>query len=217
MRWNRLAGAAGIAYVLLAFAEFAGPSFPHTSDTAGALDTYFIVHHFWTMTAVVLEGVSNAIWIIFLCGLAQLVYRVGSFAAASVTLAGGALNVAISLTGLASIAAIAFQIAGDGDPDLTKAFFVYASVTLVLSNTLLALMAAAVAAAPLVRWFRWASGLTALVFLAGSAALAQHGVFSPDGAVQFATYALELLWTLTAGIILISSRTDAHIGATETD
>jgi uncharacterized membrane protein len=56
-------------------------------------------------------------------------------------------------------------------------------MTLVLSNFLLALMAAAVASAPLSRWFRWASALTGIVFLAGGAAFARHGTFSPDGAV----------------------------------
>ena len=39
--------------------------------------------------------------------------------------------------------------------------------------------------------------------IAGGAALARHGAFSPDGAVQFATYGLELLWTLTAATILV--------------
>ena len=82
-------------------------------------------------------------------------------------------------------------------------------MTLVLSNFLLALMAAAVASAPLAHWFRWASGITAIVFLAGGAALARHGAFSPDGALQFATYGLELLWTLAAATILFNVSTDA--------
>ena len=79
-------------------------------------------------------------------------------------------------------------------------------MTLVLSNVLLALMAAAVACAPLTSWFRRASGVTAIVYLAGGAALARHGAFSPDGAVQFATYGLELLWTLIASVILFRAR-----------
>jgi hypothetical protein len=69
-------------------------------------------------------------------------------------------------------------------------------------------MAAAVASAPLSRWFRWASGLTAIVFLAGGAALARHGAFSPDGALQFVTYGLELVWTLAASIVLLNARAD---------
>jgi hypothetical protein len=139
---------------------------------------------------------------VFLCGLALLIRRAGSAPAATVAFTGGALNVAISLTGLASIAAIAFSIAGNGDPALTKAFFTLAAMTLVLSNVLLALMATAVAAARLPRWFRGASGFTAIVYLAGCAALARTGTFSPDGSVQFATYGLELLWTLAASVVL---------------
>lgn len=76
-------------------------------------------------------------------------------------------------------------------------------MTLVLSNVLLALMAIAVAAAQLPRWFRGAGGLTAIVYLAGSTALSRNGAFSPDGAVQFATYGLELAWTLAASIVLL--------------
>ena len=208
MRWNRLAAAAGIAYVLLAFVEFFGPSFPQTDDSAGALDAFFVAHRSWSLAAVVLQGVGNAIWVVFLCGLALLVRRAGSTAAASVTLVGGSLNVAISLTGLASIAALSFRIAGSGDPALTLAFFQLAAMTLVLSNFLLALMAAAVAAAPFPTWFRSASALTGVVFLAGGAALARHGAFSPDGALQFATYGLELVWTVAASVLLLTARTD---------
>jgi hypothetical protein len=207
MRWNRLAAAAGIAYVLLAFVEFFGPSFPQTTDSAAVLDAYFIAHRSWSLAAVVVQGLGNAVWIVFLCGLALLVRRAGSAAAASVALVGGALNVAISLTGLASIAELSFRIAGSGDPALSMAFFEVAAMTLVLSNFLLALMAAAVAAAPLSNWFRSASALTAIVFLAGGAALARHGAFSPDGALQFATYGLELAWTLAASVLLLTART----------
>jgi hypothetical protein len=157
------------------------------------------------------------LWVAFLCGLVLLVRRAGSTAAATVALTGGALNVAISLTGLASIAAIAFRIAGSGAPAVTDAFFEFAAMTLVLSNFLLALMAAAVAASRMTRWFRWASGVTAVVFLAGGAAFARHGAFSPDGAVQFATYALELLWTLAAAIILLRAEAAVAVeGSTAT-
>ena len=208
MRWNRLAAAAGLAYVLLAFVEFFGPSFPQTNDSGAVLDAYFVAHRSWSLAAVVVQGVGNAIWVVFLCGLALLVRRAGSTAAASVTLVGGSLNVAISLTGLASIAALSFRIAGSGDPALSMAFFEVAAMTLVLSNFLLALMAAAVAAAPLSSWFRSASALTAIVFLAGGAALARHGAFSPDGALQFATYGLELVWTVVASVLLLTASTE---------
>jgi hypothetical protein len=207
MRWNRIAAAAGIAYVLLAFVEFAGPGFPGTSDSAAMVDAHFVTHRSWYLAAVVVQEIGNAAWLVFLCGLALLIRRAGSAAAATVAFTGGALNVAISLTGLASIAAIAFSIAGNGDPALTKAFFTLATMTLVLSNVLLALMAIAVAAAQLPRWFRGASGLTAIVYLAGCAALARTGAFSPDGAVQFATYGLELLWTLAASVVLLRTST----------
>ncbi len=217
MRWNRLAAAAGIAYVLLAFVEFFGPSFPQTTDSAAVLDAYFVAHRSWSLAAVVVQGVGNTIWVVFLCGLALLVRRAGSAGGATVALVGGGLNLAISLTGLASIAALSFRIAGSGDPALSMAFFELAAMTLVLSNFLLALMAAAVAAAPLSHWFRWVSALAAIVFLAGGAALARHGALSPDGALQFATYGLELLWTLAASIVLVNLRTDARTEAARND
>jgi hypothetical protein len=211
MRWNRLAAAAGIGYVLLAFVEFFGPSFPRTSDAAPLLDSYFVSHRAWTLAAVVVQGIGNSVWLVFLCGLALLIRRAGSTAASSVALVGGAMNVAISLTGLAGIAALAFRIAGSGDPNLTRAFFEFAAMTLVLSNVLLALMSAAEACAPLASWFRWASGISAIVYLAGGAALARHGAFSPDGALQFATHGLELLWTLIAAAILFRTHPEAAV------
>jgi hypothetical protein len=207
MRWNRLAAAAGIASVLLAFVEFFGPSFPQTNDAARVLDSYFVVHRSWSLVAVVLQGIGDAVWIVFLCGLARVLQRAGAASAAAVAVVGGALNVAISLAGLAGIAAVTFRIAGSGAPDLTRAFFEFAAMTLVLSNFLLALMAAAVAVAAPSRWFAWLSGVAAAVFLVGGGAVARHGAFSPDGAVQFATYGVELLWTLAASIVVARTST----------
>jgi hypothetical protein len=67
-------------------------------------------------------------------------------------------------------------------------------------------MSAAVAAAAVPRWFAWSSGVVAAVFLAGGVAIARHGAFSPDGAVQFATYGVELLWTLAASMVVARAR-----------
>jgi hypothetical protein len=208
MRWNRLAAVAGITSVLIAFVEFFGPGFPQTGASARALDAYFVDHRSWTLATVAVQGLSNAIWLVFLCGLALLLRHAGSAPAATVALTGGALNVAISLAGLAGIAAVSFRIAGSGEPALSMAFFQLSAMTLVLSNFMLALMAAGVACARVAAWFRYASGFAAVVFLAGGGALARHGAFSPDGAVQFATYGLELLWTIAAAVILLRSAPD---------
>jgi hypothetical protein len=203
MRWNRLAALAGISYVLLAAVEFFGPGFPQTNDSAGALDNSFVDHRTWSLAAVVVQGLGNAVWIVFLCGLSLLLLRRASPASAAVAMVGGALNVAVSLAGLSAIAAIAFRVAGSGDPGVTRAFFEFAAATLVLSNFMLALMATAVAAARLSTWFTWASTATAVIFLLGGAAFARHGALSPDGTVQIATYIAELAWTLAASIILL--------------
>jgi hypothetical protein len=203
MTWNRVAAAAGIGYVVLACVELFGPGFPGTGDSASFLDADFAAHRSWYLAAVGVQGIQNSIWIVFLCGLALLLRRLGSVPGAAVALTGGALNVAVSLTGLAAIAAVAFRLAGSGDPAVTRAFFELAAMTLVLSNFPLALMAAAVAGSSLRRWFRIVSGAVALVFLAGGLALARHGALSPDGAVQFATYGLELVWTVAASIVML--------------
>src|ERR1700680_2413799 len=89
MRWNRLPAAAGIAFVLLAFVEFFGPSFPQTGDPARVLDADFIAQRPCALGAGVVQGLGNALWIVFLCGLALLVRRAGSAAAAAVMLVGG--------------------------------------------------------------------------------------------------------------------------------
>jgi hypothetical protein len=203
MRWNRLAALAGIAYVLLAAVEFFGPGFPQTNDSARGLDAYFVDHRTWSLAAVVVQGAGNAIWIVFLCGLSLLLLRRANAASAAVAMVGGALNVAVSLAGLAAIAAVAFRVAGSGDPSVTRAFFEFAAATLVLSNFMLALMAAAVAAARLSGWFTWTSAIAAVVFLVGGAAFARNGALSPDGAVQIATYVIELAWTVAASIVLL--------------
>src|SRR5581483_8759579 len=129
MRWNRLAAVAGIASVLVAFVEFFGPGFPRTGASDGELDAYFVDHRSWTLATVAIQGLSNSIWIVFLCGLALLLRSAGSIAAATVALTGGALNVAISLAGLAGIAALSFRVAGSGDPALTLGFFQFSVMT----------------------------------------------------------------------------------------
>jgi hypothetical protein len=203
MRWNRVTGCAGIATVLLAFLEVFGPSFPSTGDSAAAIDAHFVSHRTWMLSAVAVQGIGDVLWLVFLGGLGTVIWARGSAASAATAVLGGALNTAISLTGLAGIATTAYIVAGGGNPELAKTLFTMSAMTLVLSNFPLALMAAAAAAAPLPRWFRLASAATTIVFLAGGGALARSGAFAPDGAVQFLTYGLELLWTAAASVLLL--------------
>jgi hypothetical protein len=217
MLTNRVAGAAGIGSFLFAFLELLGPGFPGTDDPARVIDSYFVDHRSWMLAAVGIQGLGNLIWTVFLCGFAGFVIRAGSSTGGLVGVVSGALNVAVSLTGLSCVAALAYGVAGTGDPQISKAVFTVAAMTLVISNFMLAGMAAGFAASSVLpRVFRAATGATAVVFLLGGAALARHGAMSPDGAVQFATYALELLWTLAAGILLWRSSTSRHHAASAT-
>jgi hypothetical protein len=203
MRATRTAGLAGLATVALAGIEFFGPSFPATDDSPAVIERSFADHSTWTLFAAVVQGVSAGVLVVFLCGLALHLYRAGSLAAAAVSLAAGLLNVAISLTGLAAIATLGFSAADLASPTVDGALFTYASMTLVLSNAMLAVMAFGVASAALPAWLRWISAAVGLVFAVGSAAFAHQGAFSPDGGVQFATYALELLWTVLVSVVLL--------------
>jgi hypothetical protein len=217
MRTYRVAAAAGVGSFLLALLELLGPGFPGSGDPAGDIDSYFVDHRSWMLSAVALQGVQNLVWTVFLCGFAWFVITSGSPTGGLVGVVSGALNVAVSLSGLSCIAALAYGVAGTGDPQMSKALFTIASMTLVISNFMLAGMAAGFAAsAVLPRAFRAATGAIAVVFLVGGAALARRGAFSPDGAVQFATYAAELLWTLAAGILLwrTSSSSRHHVAST---
>lgn len=198
MSWNRIAAAAGIATIVLAFLELAGPSFPGTGDSAASIDHFFAAHRSWALAAVVAETAGNALWVAFLCGVAELVRRTGSRLAATTALVAGGLNVATTLAGLAALGAIGSDVAGHGAPQTTRALFELASTTLVLSNGLLALTAIAVAAARVSRTLTVASVVAAAIFIPGAAAYAHNGPFAPDGAVQFATYFAELVWTLVA-------------------
>jgi hypothetical protein len=217
MLTNRVAAAAGIGSFMFAFLELLGPGFPGTGDPAPAIDSYFVDHRTWMLAAVAIQGLGNLIWTVFLCGFAGFVLKAGSPTAGLVGVVSGALNVAVSLTGLSCVAALAYGIAGTGDPQVSKAVFTMATMTLVISNFMLAGMAAGFAASPVLpRMFRAFTGATAVVFLLGGAALARHGALSPDGAVQFATYALELLWTLAAGILLWRSSSPHHHAASAT-
>ena len=144
-------------------------------------------------------------WVVFLCGLTLTIARSRASGPALLTLSGGLLNVAISLAGLSCVAALGFQVAGDGDPHLSQTLFVVASMTLVLSNFMLALMAAGAAFSHLATWFRWVSGAGAILLALGGAAFAQSGAFAPDGALQFATYGFELAWTVAGSVLMLRS------------
>jgi hypothetical protein len=218
MRSHRIAATAALICFLLAFVELLGPGFPTSNDSAASIDAYFVDHRLWMLTAVLVQGLGNVVWTLFVCLLGWTVARAGCAAAALVGVAGGVLNVAISLTGLSCIAALAYGIAGTGAPAVSKAFFSVASMTLVVSNFMLALMAAGFAASTMLpKAFRVATVLAGVIFLMGGAALSRHGAFSPDGAIQFLSYGVELLWTLAAGVLLWRGRPApgglAHSGA----
>jgi hypothetical protein len=206
MQLHRLAAAAGIGSVLIAAVEFFGPSFPLTSDPAAAVARHFVDHRQWALTAVAVQGVDAVLWVVFISGLVVTIARSGTSAApaaAVITGAGAFLNTAISLTGLAAIAATAYRVAGAGPSSQADGYFVFAAMTLVLSNFMLAAMAAGVSLAPLAPWFRVFSAFTAPIYLAGGFAFASSGAFSPDGALQFGTYGAELAWTIAASVVLL--------------
>lgn len=207
MKGNRIAAAAGVATVALAFVELVGPSFPGTGDSAATIDGFFHAHSTWALTAVVVETAGNAFWLVFLAGLVERLRAVGSRLSATAALLGGALNVAIALVGLAVLAAIASRGAGHGTPQTTRVLFELASMTLVVSNGFLALTAVAVAAARVTRVLTVASIVAAAIFAPGAAAYASRGAFAPDGGLQFATYFAELLWTLVASVVLWRAQT----------
>jgi hypothetical protein len=206
MPLNRVAAAAGIGSVLISFVEFFGPSFPLTSDPAASVARHFVEHRTWTLETVAVQGVDAVLWVVFVSGLVVAIARSGApsaLGAAVVTGAGALLNTAISLTGLAAIAAAAYRVAITGPATEADGYFVFAAMTLVLSNFMLAVMAIGVACSRLSTWFRVASAASAVLYVTGGFALADSGAFSPDGALQFATYGVELAWTVAASVVLL--------------
>ena len=129
MSWNRLAGIAGIGNVALAFVEFFGPGFPAIGARAATLDGYFVDHRHWMLAAVVVQGAGNALWLVFLGGLTARVLRTGALGAGLTTLGRWTAQRRRLARRSRAIAALAYGVAGGGDPHLVRAFFVYAGMT----------------------------------------------------------------------------------------
>jgi hypothetical protein len=218
MTWNRIAGAAGLVSVLIAFVEVGGPSFPLTSDSASAIADSFTNHHGWVLLAVAVQGFAATLYLVFACGLGVALYAAEARFEAVTAVVAAAVSTALSLTGLAIIAALGYGVAANADAQTTKGLFMTASLGLTLTNWLIALMMAATAAAvlqsaALPRWYGLASLVTAIVLSIGALTFARDGFFAPDGDYTFFSYGVELLWTATTGVLLMRLDPDGHVTA----
>jgi hypothetical protein len=208
--WQRVGGLAGIAFVLLFFANFFTPSTPDVADPTSGLGAAIADESTGHALSIYLGGLAMVAFLIFLGALWTLLRRSEAEPGASiVVLIGGVALAAVDFVGNGVYLALV-QASHEGrEPDAIRALLELDSAVFVPAGFALAALYAGVALSALPtgslpRWLGWSAAGFAAIFL-----VALLGVFSGDdeggplGIVFFLALLAQFLWVIAASVVMI--------------
>jgi hypothetical protein len=214
-RWEQVAAATGIAFVvLLAIATFIVPQPPDVDGPAREIRSYFVDNQSGILMQSWLSGLAGILFIWFAGTLrARLATAEGegrrlstiSFAGAIGTLATLVPSFALNLT-------IAYTVARGAPLVLTHSLFELSFWfgVLVVFSVIVFVGAASLTAGrtgALPQWFAWAGLAVAALFLLQSVDVFVRGsdFFEPQGVLGSVNFILFALWVLVGSILLLQS------------
>lgn len=209
--WERWARAAGIAFVVLAVAAFiVGGETPTVGDPVEDVVSYYDGDRGQVLVSSVLFAFALGFWVWFAGALANNLRERGQGRVAATVLVAVAAFASVQLVTTGLNAVLAFSVAGEGDPGVSKALF-----DLTWTLDMLAAIPSAVfftaASLGLLRtnmipsWLSRAGLGVAGLFVLRTTTWASDGFWSPTGGYLFVLIPLTLLWILTTSIILVRS------------
>ena len=211
MNWERWGRAAGAVFVVLTIAAFiTGGEPPTVGDPVEDVVSYFDGDRGQVLVSSYLFVVALGFFLWFGATLANNFRergegRVGATMLGAVT---AFTTLQLALTGLNAV--LAYSVAGDGEPSVTKALFdltVVLDVMAAVPSAVFFLTAAAgflrTGLAP--RWLALAALGIAGLFALRTTNWASDGFWSPTGEYLFILIPLTLLWILVTSVILFRS------------
>lgn len=211
-RWERLAAATGIAFVVVtAVALFMAPTPPDPGTAPDVVATYYTDNGDKLRLQSYLLGIGG---IFFLWFLGTLRAFLGAAEGANNRLSATAFGAGIATftaigTGAGIAATLAHKVAEQADPGITSAMHDFASMSFAGASfpttaffAAVALVSGRTKALPAwLGWFAWL--LVPVSLVAAGAVFLDSGAFAPGGVFGYAGSGLTLLWFLGASVVLL--------------
>lgn len=211
-RWEKLAAATGIVFVIVAaIGLLVAPTPPDPGASPDEVVSYFTDNGDKLRLQALLLGIAG---IFFLWFLGTLRAFLGAAEGANNRLSATAFGSGIAAftafgTGIGIAAALAHRVAEQADPGVTSALHDVASMFFAGSSFPIAALFAAIAlvsgrtkALPAwLGWFAWL--LVPVALIGGAAVMLDSGAFAPGGIFGYVTFGLFLLWFLGGSIVLM--------------
>ena len=211
LRWERLAAATGIVFVVLSvIALVAGGQAPRPDDPDQEIVSYFVDNRSGLLFQAYLFGLASIFFLWFVGSLRSHLRRAEGETGrlSAVAFGGGVATVATFFLGTSLSAALAFRVA-QTDPGVAVALFHVGSQAFTLSSfTAVVLVAAAsvviIRTGALPSWLGWLGGLLSLAFLvSGFAVFVESGPLASGGAYGYIVFGVFFLWVLLASMLLV--------------
>jgi hypothetical protein len=205
---ERLAAYSGVVFVvlyLLGFFVLGNP--PDLNASGERWSLFFAANHRRELLGAIFIGVALVAFLWFLGSLTAALRRGGEPRLADVVLGCGVAAAALGFVYVALYAAVP-RVGGD-QQSMLKGVVDLSYVAATILGFPLAGLTGAVALASwrsriLPAWYAAPGGVTGVVMLFSGAALAQDGIYRPDGPYAFAAMVVFLVWTLATSILVAS-------------
>ena len=212
VRGRRLDAATGIAAVAIYLVALALPGTPPgADDTADAIARHLTDNRDQILIATFLAGLAATFFIWWLGSLRYWLRRgeAGEGRLSAAAFLGGGVALALTLTGAAVEAGLAFKVGGQGDQGLVRALFDIRSALYSLAGFGFAALIAAASCSgarsgKLPRTAYWSGSVIAgLNAAAACGVFAEKGAFATGGVVSIAALLGSLGWFVAVALLMI--------------
>jgi hypothetical protein len=205
-RWARLTGVGFVVLFVVGFITYGDAPGPNAS--AQDLTSFYDGDRGRVLTAAVLMGGAQILFLLFVGALASALREAGKGGWAAASIASAATLVGFFFVVVGVNSALSFQIAGQSEEGIVMALSDLQWTLIVLVSFPGAALLGAVSiglwrAALVPDWFGWAGLAAAIVFLLGGTTWAESGFWAPDGGYSaWITPIVFVLWALVASWLL---------------
>ena len=213
-RWEKIAAATGVAFVVLLLASaFVVPAPPKIDAPIAKIGAFFAKHHSGLVLAGWLGVLAVLFGLWFIGTVAHWVRRQHQPRLATIAFGGGVTATGMALAGGLLSTSLAYLVTAPDDvgPAVARAMFDTSTVAYTFLWIPIAVFVAAVSMAGMrskaMPGWLWGSGAVyAVIAVITSAGLFAHsGGFAPGGTIQLVVFLLFAVWTLALSLWLWSA------------
>ena len=211
-RWERLAAASGILFVvsLIIQGVLLGTP-PKVDDSTATIAAYFTDHRTKLLASWYIVGLGIVFFFWFLGSLRHTLTQAegGTGRLSTVAFGAGVAAAALAMVTGGVQTALAFKAAGEGNPAVVRAFFDLSNMVdtmtgFPLAAFILATSVVMIRTSAVSRWLGWAGLLVGLAILISSAAIfPESGPLASKEVVGYIAFILFGVWLLATSIIMV--------------